>query len=326
MSEKLKALIEKVRNNTTIYSWSESKTKQGIIEPILRYLGWDTSDVEEVCLEYYIPDRRDKVDYSLRSNGEDKVFIEAKKVGDKLQDKTQLCDYANHKDVKLAVFTNGISWEFFLPREDGKWEQREFYTIHICQQDSDDIVSKFFAFLGKDNVTSGEAIKNAKMTHEGQKRSKDILKNLPIAWNKIICEPDVLLVELMKDTVEKLCGGYKPDDEQIKKFIREKNSSQPKPPPQGKIKCIKLSQPSKYGRKTLEQILMVIRHMASGKNYTTACKETAKSLGVEESTIRDKCTSRIGINTEEFINLVKEDTITNFLSQRFSDFNNEPIQ
>lgn len=45
-----------------------------------------------------------------------------------------------------------------------------------------------------------------------------IKETFPKAWKKIITEPDELLVELLADTTEKLCG-YKPDNEMVEQFM-----------------------------------------------------------------------------------------------------------
>lgn len=45
-----------------------------------------------------------------------------------------------------------------------------------------------------------------------------IKETLPKAWKKIITEPDDLLIELLADTTEKLCG-YKPNNEIVEEFL-----------------------------------------------------------------------------------------------------------
>ena len=57
-------------------SYNEDQAKQGIVLPILRQLGWDTEDVEEVHPEFSVEQR--KVDYALVLEGRPAVFIEAK--------------------------------------------------------------------------------------------------------------------------------------------------------------------------------------------------------------------------------------------------------
>lgn len=45
-----------------------------------------------------------------------------------------------------------------------------------------------------------------------------IRQTLPKAWNKLVSEPDELLVDLIAEATEKLCG-YRPDNSDIENFI-----------------------------------------------------------------------------------------------------------
>ena len=96
MLEQLRKFIEKVRANSEITSFDEIKTKQGIILPILQCLNWNIFDTDEVYPEY--PVDKGNVDYALRVSGDNKVFIEAKRV--RLQfdtkEKRQILTYADY--------------------------------------------------------------------------------------------------------------------------------------------------------------------------------------------------------------------------------------
>jgi len=180
-------------------------------------LGWNPFNTDEVYLEYSVSSK--KVDYALRYNGQNKVFIEVKKVSEDLEKhQEQLLNYSFQEGVTLAILTNGISWWFYLPLHEGSWEQRKFYTIEIYDQESEDITQKFEEFLSKENVISDRAIRNAENIYRSKQKQYLIKETLPKAWGKIITEPDELLVELLADTVEKLCG-YKPDSEMVEQFL-----------------------------------------------------------------------------------------------------------
>ncbi len=114
--------------------------------------------------------------------------------------------------------TNGITWWFYLPLNEGSWEERKFFSIDILQQETSNIASRFIEFLAKENIENGKAIENAEKAYKGQQKQNILKKTLPEAWNKIICEPDELLVELINETTEKLCG-HKTNNESIKQFI-----------------------------------------------------------------------------------------------------------
>ncbi|MDN5346124.1 MAG: putative type restriction endonuclease [Petrotoga sp.] len=217
MNEVLSKLINDFKKDRRLLSFDEAATKQAVIMRILSYLDWDPFNIDEVHPEYSVGSKR--VDYALRHNGKNKVFIEVKKINEDLEKhQEQLLNYSFQKGVKLAILTNGVSWWFYLPLHEGSWEQRKFYTIEIYNQESKDIVEKFEEFLSKGNVISDRAIENAERIYKSKQKQYLIKETLPKAWKKIITEPDELMVELLADTTEKLCG-YKPDNETVEQFL-----------------------------------------------------------------------------------------------------------
>jgi len=216
MVQQLKDFIEKLKSNPKISSFDEASTKQAIVLPTLHLLGWNTYDVDEVTPEFSVESRR--VDFALRVK-KDKFFLEVKNTGEDLgKHEEQLLDYSYRQGVELATLTNGITWWFYLPMKKGEWSSRKFYTIDIIQQEIDVVSSKLVALLSKVNLLSGEAIKHAESIYEDRLKEKTIRDALPEAWNKIISEPDTLLVELFSETAEKICG-YKPDIEDVRQFL-----------------------------------------------------------------------------------------------------------
>jgi len=217
MEEQLKVFIDCLKTDRRIDTFDEAATKQAVVLRLLSILGWDTFDIDEVTPEYSVGGRR--VDYSLKINNLNKVFIEVKRIGIELEDhQEQLLNYSFQQGVKLAILTNGITWSFYLPLNEGSWEQRKFYTIDILQQDADDVTSKFIDFLSMDNIKSGKAIQNAEAIYRGQQKINILKETLPKAWNKIIEEADELLIDLINETAEKICG-FKADTELVERFL-----------------------------------------------------------------------------------------------------------
>jgi hypothetical protein len=217
MLQELNNFIENLKRNQNLTNYDEASTKQAVILPILHLLGWNTHDVDEVKPEYQVEDG--KVDYSLRLNESNEVFIEAKGARESLEKhEEQLLDYAFRQGVELASLTNGITWSLYLPTKKGDWKARKFYTIDVIQQESKDAAQKFTDLLSKENVLSGDALQNAESIYKGRLKKVKIEETLPQAWNKIIVEPDVLLIDLVAETTEKLCG-FKPDIDDVKKFL-----------------------------------------------------------------------------------------------------------
>ncbi|GAI49706.1 unnamed protein product, partial [marine sediment metagenome] len=197
-------------------SFDEAATKQAVILRILSLVGWDAYDIDEVKPEY--PVGNSKVDYSLRYSNTNKVFIEVKRVGEELEKhQEQLLNYSFKEGVQLPILTNGVAWWFYLPLHEGSWEQRKFYTIEIYDQAPEEIVNRLVDYLSKENVVTGVAVQTAESIYRSRQKDNLIVDTIPKAWNRIISEPDELLIELIAEHTEKLCG-YKPENSRIENF------------------------------------------------------------------------------------------------------------
>ena len=118
MIEQLIAFIESLKTNPKVSTYDEAATKQAIILALLRHLGWNTYNIDQVTPEFSVENRR--VDYSLRLNNSTEVFIEVKKPGEDLEKyHEQLLDYSFRQGVELATLTNGITWWLYLPTKKG---------------------------------------------------------------------------------------------------------------------------------------------------------------------------------------------------------------
>lgn len=60
----------------------------------------------------------------------------------------------------------------------------------------------------------------------------------------------------------------------------------------------------KMKQKGSQQVLDVIEEMMKGNKFGDACKNIARKYEVIEATIREACTRRLSINTEEFENII----------------------
>lgn len=245
MKEKLLQLINQLQSDKRLVSFDEASTKQAIILRILSLLGWDTYSIDEVNPEYSIAGKR--VDFSLRYSNANKAFIEVKEIGEDLEKhQEQLLNYSFQEGVKLSILTNGITWWFYLPLHEGSWEQRKFYTIEIYDQNAEEIVEHFVDYLAKENINSGKAIINAEAIYKSRQKNHLIKETLPKAWSKLISEPDELLIDLLAEATEKLCG-YKPDHSTVEDFISANLSKIEVPyrtAPEKKVNILKIAVPT----------------------------------------------------------------------------------
>ena len=75
-------------------------------------------------------------------------------------------------------------------------------------------------FLSKDNVASGIALRNAEAAYDSQQKNMVINATLPKAWNRLISGPDDLLVDLIGETTESICG-FRPDQDAVDRFLTD---------------------------------------------------------------------------------------------------------
>jgi hypothetical protein len=109
-----------------------------------------------------------------------------------------------------------------------------------------------------------------------------------------------------------------------------------KPPVELRAQSAGNSETIKVTRKlpdTIEQIFAVCRYVWQSKlEFTDAIHRVAKNLGVQETTIRDKCTRRISlphieVDTPKFLQMLDQpSTLRDYLCHRFPKFSAEIIQ
>lgn len=217
MIEMLVSVIKEICNDQILLSSDEASIKSGVVLRLLSLLGWNPFDVNEVKPEYKV--ESGWVDFSLRINGTNKTFIEVKRPNENLEPhQEQLLGYSFREGVKIAILTNGFTWWFYLPLNEGNWEQRRFFTADFTEQVPESIAGRFMDLLSKENIASGKALNNAEELYKSRQRKDILQQTLPIAWHKLISEPDDSLVNLIIDTVEKI-SGFRPEENEVKRFL-----------------------------------------------------------------------------------------------------------
>lgn len=217
MSDKLLKVIEDLQSDKRLTLLLEADISRSVILRILDALNWSTSNRREVNPEYSV--RGGRVDFALLIGNRPKVFIEVKRGGEPLAEhQEQLLGYAFRQGIKIAILTNGATWWFYLPLQEGSWEERKFATVEFDRQDKEEIVQKLEDLLSKENVISGKAVQNAEILYEQSQKKEEISTTLPEAWNQLVSEPDDLLAELLAEKTEELCG-HKPDKREVEQFL-----------------------------------------------------------------------------------------------------------
>ena len=215
----LKELLENKRSDLRAGRFSsEAAVSQGIVLPLLNELNWPVFDTHVVWPEYSAGGGR--VDYALCCPPDRPViFVEVKRVGQAEGADRQLFEYAFHQGVPMAVLTDGQEWHFYLPAEQGQYQERRVYKLDLIERDLEDCAIRLKRYLDQKEVATGAALDAAKADYRDINRNRQIRNTLPLAWKQLVEQPDDLLSEILSDKVEDICG-YKPNLDDCAEYIR----------------------------------------------------------------------------------------------------------
>lgn len=109
---------------------SETLTRYALIDPLLRALGWDTSDPAQVVPEY--PSSGGRADYALLASGTPKMMVEAKKLGEQMHGAvSQGINYCLEKGTLYFTVTNGQVWEIYETHKPVPVEQKRIVEFDV---------------------------------------------------------------------------------------------------------------------------------------------------------------------------------------------------
>ncbi len=110
----MKTLQGRIEDHGGSLRKSEALTRYALIDPLLRELGWDTSDPAHVMPEYAVADGR--ADYALLVDGKSQVVIEAKSLGTALDDAVIIrkgITYCTAEGTPYFALTDGEHWRLY---------------------------------------------------------------------------------------------------------------------------------------------------------------------------------------------------------------------
>lgn len=118
---------------------SEEATKNSLVLPFIRLLGYDYHDPTEVVPEFTADmgtKRGEKVDYALMNRGNPAVLIECKTYGSPLghEHVSQLLRYFTVTEARIGILTDGISYRFFSDLDQQNVMDREpFFEFNLIE-------------------------------------------------------------------------------------------------------------------------------------------------------------------------------------------------
>jgi hypothetical protein len=220
MPDSLEEFLQYICDNESLHEKSEAAVCTGIVLPLLRLLGWNPDDPEEVFPQFPVSGKW--VDYSLRIHGNNKVFIEAKKADEDLEKhQKQLLEYTFKWGVGIGALTNGTSWWLYLPLQEGPFENKKFLVVDIYGQKIEAAAANLRQFLSKEAIADGLAVSKAQQLLVSKERQRRISETLPKVWAAICKGADDLPDEFFAPIYQKVESdcGYRPDKEQVVDFL-----------------------------------------------------------------------------------------------------------
>jgi hypothetical protein len=213
-------LIERIRERLAQSAYpNEAAISHGVVTPILNALGWDSADPTQLAPEYPIP-QRGRVDFALFGLGHTPaVFIEVKGIGRAFEGDRQLFEYAFHKGVPLCVLTDGREWSFYVPSGQGSYEDRRVYKLHLDDREPEECQRIFTRYLARDRVRDRSAFEDAQRDYRDAAGRREAATALPRAWEDLLTNPEDLLLDIVSDKAEALCG-FKPAASDVISFLR----------------------------------------------------------------------------------------------------------
>lgn len=280
----IKEQIDNIRNRLKNREYpNEQAVRQGIVDPLLRNLGWPLEDTQIVYPEYTVGSG--KVDYALRDpqSKNPRVFIEAKQVGNIEGAEEQLFGYDARIRVPIAVLTDGQIWRFFHPTGEGTWEERKIRELDFIAGDSEKSAECLSRYLNYESICSDKAVDAIRDDYNNLVRQKKIQSGLPEAWRVLVQEADKDLIKVVVEKTENVCG-HRPDDEQVIAFLRKEALplAQPlAPEPRGK-QPVQPNAPTPRKKSTRLRVTMPNGEVIERRHAKATFIETLEKLGIEK--------------------------------------------
>jgi len=229
-------VIERIKKHRSFYEQNEMAVREQIVNPILRGLGWDSENPEEV--QPNVSSEEGIPDYSLLKGDKKVLFIEAKKLSTEIEKREvirQLAKYCFGEGMKYGVLTNGSIWTLFRAFQEGTTMAER--TVWKADIENDDIT----ATIRRLNTISKENIGDI----------ETLIKKLQILdeiWQSLLDEPKDLVkgfVPVFDGLIREGYPGYEFEHSEIEDFIRERVKELISPTEEAVIEISPITEPSR---------------------------------------------------------------------------------
>ncbi|GAA1951133.1 type I restriction endonuclease [Amycolatopsis minnesotensis] len=141
IAEQTRALATKIREHKSTVT-TEEATKNAFVLPFISgVLGYDVFDPAEVIPEFTVDvgiKKGEKIDYAIKHDGKVQLLIETKKISDplRLEHASQLYRYFATTNARIAVLTNGETYEFYTDLDaPNRMDAKPFLVLDLTDID-----------------------------------------------------------------------------------------------------------------------------------------------------------------------------------------------
>jgi len=211
--ETLGTIVDRIKKHRSFYEQNEMAIRDQIINPILKSLGWNPENPEEVQPNIFT--QEGVPDYTLIKNGKKVLFIEAKKLSVDVEQKEvirQMANYCFGEGMKYGVLTNGGIWILFRAFKEGTtMAERIVWKTDI---ESDELI----ATTSRLDTVSKENVGNI----------ENLIKKLQILdeiWQSFVEEPEEMirgLIPVFDKLINEGYADYKFESSEIEDFLKER--------------------------------------------------------------------------------------------------------
>ncbi len=180
---------------------NEANTKRIFIEPLLKSLGWNISDIDEVEAEAPVFGGSN-VDYSLKINKKPEIYLECKALKKSIYDDkfiSQAVTYAFKDGVIWCILTNGIDYRIYKSDEKRTMSDKLMFKFSLKQiiddPKSKNAIINYLTLLSKESVINGILSKKAKAVFIDSKVKKVL--------EKLKKNPSTRFVNIIRDELKR---------------------------------------------------------------------------------------------------------------------------
>ena len=156
-------LASRIDQYITIFSNNEAQTRYSLIDPLLRQLGWDIGDPNQVRIEYRLRHSQGKMDYALfgpADKNKPTVAVEAKPLNENLDRKAvgQAITYCNSDNIPYFVVTDGNTWRIYEVFKREPLPQKVITKFSISTSEESAVMQSLWLWRGNFRALSSPVV------------------------------------------------------------------------------------------------------------------------------------------------------------------------